>query len=260
MPMPLETALIAASFDLWWWWGIPLAAYAALAIAWWVFAVPALKRGPGGTAALGLLWRSSKVLLRWRQDLRFEGIEHYEQAMASGAVLVVANHTGAVDPVLVQAAGPRLIRWMMARDMMGRGWEDLWGLLHIIPVDRSGTDAASLLAAMRMLKRGGVVGVFPEGRITRPPGTIRPFQEGVGILAARSGATVLPCWISGTPDADGMVDSVFGRSKSRVVFLEPVRYQRSMSAADVTIDLRSRLIAASRWPACDEEMPLTVSP
>jgi len=260
MPMPLETALIAASFDLWWWWGIPLAAYAALAIAWWVFAVPALKRGPGGTAALGLLWRSSKVLLRWRQELRFEGIEHYEQAMASGAVLVVANHTGAVDPVLVQAAGPRLIRWMMARDMMGRGWEDLWAFLRIIPVNRSGTDTASLLAAMRMLKRGGVVGVFPEGRITRPPGTIRPFQEGVGILAARSGATVLPCWISGTPDADGIVDSVFGRSKSRVVFLEPVRYQRSMSAADVTIDLRSRLIAASRWPACDEEMPLTVSP
>jgi 1-acyl-sn-glycerol-3-phosphate acyltransferase len=187
-------------------------------------------------------------------------VEHYEAAMSSGPVLVVANHTGGVDPVLVQSAGPRLIRWMMARDMMGSGLEDLWRLTRVIPVDRTGTDAASLRAAMRTLKRGGVVGVFPEGRITRPAGTIRPFQEGVGVLAARCGAIVLPCWISGTPDVDGMAGSVLGRSRSRVVFLEPVRYERSMSAADVAGDLRSRLIAASGWPACDESMPLIVTP
>ena len=258
--MQLETVPIPANNEIWMWWTVAVAAYLVLMILWWTLAVPALRRGPSGTAPLGLLWRISRLVLRWRQHPTFEGLEHYEAALDSGAVLVVANHTGGVDPVLVQAAGPRLIRWMMARDMMGRGLEDLWALTRVIPVDRTGTDAASLLAAMRTLKRGGVVGVFPEGRITRPSGTIRPFQEGVGVLASRCRAAVLPCWISGTPDVDGMAGSVFGRSDARVVFLEPVRYDRSMSATDVANDLRSRLIAESGWPACDEVMPLIVSP
>jgi 1-acyl-sn-glycerol-3-phosphate acyltransferase len=258
--MPPETASIPAPTDAWIWWLVGLTTYVGLAILWWTMLVPALRRGPGGTAPLGLLWRLSKAMLRWRQRPRFEGLEHFEAAMASGPVLVVANHTGAVDPVLVQTAGPRLIKWMMAKDMMGSGCEDLWALVRVIPVDRAGSDVASLLAAMRTLRRGGVVGVFPEGRITRPPGTIRPFQEGVGVLAARCGAIVLPCWVSQTPDADGMMGSLFGRSMSRVVFLEPTRYERSMSAAAVAADLRARLAAASGWPMCDEAMPLIVPP
>jgi len=258
--MPPETASIPAATDTWMWWAIGLTTYVGLALLWWAVVVPALRRGPSGTATLGLVWRLSKSLLRWRQRPRYVGLDHFKTAMSSGPVLVVANHTGAVDPILVQAAGPRLITWMMARDMMAGGWDDLWRLVRVIPVDRAETDAISLLTAMRTLKHGGVVGVFPEARITRPPGTIRPFEEGVGILATRCGATVLPCWISGTPDVDGMIGSLFGRSESRVEFLEPIQYERGTTAAEVASDLRARLARASGWPLCDEVMPLIVSP
>ena len=242
------------------WWVTAAVVYVIAMSLWWVLVVPALRRGPSETATLGILWRLSKLVLRLRQHPEFEGLEHFESLMqADGPVLIIANHTGGVDPLLIQYAGPRLIRWMMAQDMMASGAEDLWKLTRVIGVDRTGPDATALRIAMRTLRGGGVVGVFPEGRITRPAGTLRPFQEGIGMLAARCGATVLPCWISGTPDVESMSRSVFGRSRSRVVFLEPVRYERDTPAAEVATDLRDRIAAASGWPKIDEMMPLIVS-
>lgn len=259
MPLGLTPILSFTPPGIWWIAGG--VAYLIGMSLWWIIVVPVLRRGPSETAALGLLWRLSKLMLRLRQHPQFEGLEHFESVMqAGGPVLILANHTGAVDPLLIHAAGPRLIRWMMARDMMAPGSEDLWKLIRVIGVDRTGPDATALRIAMRTLRDGGVVGLFPEGRITRPAGTLRPFQEGVGVLAARCGATVLPCWISGTPDVDSVGGSVFGRSPSRVVFLEPVRYERSTPAAQVAADLRDRIAAASGWPKIDEMMPLIVSP
>ncbi len=238
-------------------WLILAGCYVLLVALWWLVVVLWLQRGPGG-ASLSLIWHVSRWWLRWRQRLEHEGLEHLAEALDRGPVIVVANHTSAVDPVLVQAATGSLIRWMMARDMMGTGMSDVWALMQVIPVSRSDTDPGSLRQSLRTLRSGGCVGIFPEGRITRPPGTLRPFHDGVGLLATRTGATVLPVWISGTPDVDGVGRSLMGRSRSRVVFLEPVTYERSQTASDVATDLRSRLAAASGWPLLDEIMPLIV--
>ena len=241
-------------------WPVLAGCYLLAAALWWLMVVPGLRRGPGQDAAVGLAWRASRFWLRWRQRLRHDGIEHLAAALQRGPVIVVANHTGAVDPLLVQAATSSLIRWMMARDMMGTGMDDVWELARVIPVNRSNTDPGSLRAALRTLRDGGCVGVFPEGRITRPPGTLRPFHEGVGLLATRTGATVLPVWISETPDVDSVGGSIFGRSRSRVVFLEPVTYGQSQPAREVAEDLRVRIADASGWPMVDEVMPLILAP
>ncbi len=232
------------------------AGWCAVAAAWWLLAVPRLRRGPTGRAWVGLLWHVSRWWIAWRHRGTIEGLHHLRACQ--GPILIAANHTGAIDPLLVQAGTSRIIRWMMARDMMGQGLDALWEAVEVIPVDRAGPDTASLRAALRTLKQGGCVGVFPEGRITRPPCTIRPFQEGVGMLASRSGATVIPCWISNTPDVDGVVGSILSPSRSSVVLLEPVRYDRTNDPASVAEDLRQRLIAASGWPAVNESMPLVL--
>ncbi|MDP7029444.1 MAG: lysophospholipid acyltransferase family protein [Phycisphaerales bacterium] len=239
----------------WLWLWIP-AGWAVLAAGWWLCIVPRLRRGPGGDATLGLAWWASTRWLRWRQHLEVHGVAHLNEAMAAGPVIIVANHTGGVDPLLVQSATSTMIHWMMARDMMAAGTEDIWRLVRVIPVNRADADARALRRAMGILRSGGVIGVFPEGRITRPPGSIRPFQEGVGLLAARTRARVVPCWISGTPDVDGMLASIAGRGRSRVEFLEPIRFDRSDAAAEVADDLRRRIAAASGWPCVDEPMPL----
>lgn len=252
MPLPLAYAI----GDV-----ILLIAFVWLVLAglWAVVMTPILRQGPGGSASLGVAWRLSRWWLRYRQRMTHEGLQHLESAMQSPKVMIIANHTGGVDPLLIQAATPRHIRWMMAADMMPPGTQDIWDWVGVIPVHRDHADPASLRMALRLIRQGCPLGVFPEGRITRPPGSLRPFLEGAALLAQRTGATVLPCWISGTPDVDSMAGSLLGRSASRVVFLEPVTYDRSMAAADVAEDLRQRLAEASGWPCVDEPMPLILS-
>jgi 1-acyl-sn-glycerol-3-phosphate acyltransferase len=252
--------LLASTFSAALPWLVAALSWLVMLTVWWLLVMPWLRRGGVCTTAIGAAWRASSLWLGWRQSLLVQGQEHVQSAMSAGPVMIVANHTGGVDPLLVQAGLPRPVRWMMARDMMGSGLEDIWSMLQVIPVERAEDDPGSVRAAMRVLKDGEVLGVFPEGRITRPPGTVRPFLEGVGLLASRSGVMVLPCWISGTPDVDGMAASILGKSHSRVQFLEAVRYDRSWKPAAVAADLRERLAAASGWPMVEEAMPLMFGP
>jgi 1-acyl-sn-glycerol-3-phosphate acyltransferase len=218
--------------------------------------VPRLARGPGGDPFLGFLWFLIKTYCRVWHRVRFEGDELVtgENADPDG-LIIVANHTGAVDPLAVQTRCRFLIRWMMAADMMGSqlGW--LWHAYPAIPVTRDRKDTRSLREAIRYVRGGGVVGIFPEGRITFPPREIRPFLPGVGLIVSRTRAPVLLAWISGTPDSNKMGEALGTRSHTRVVFLDRIEYDEAMSAEEITEDLRARIHAASGWPFNDEVLP-----
>jgi len=116
----------------------------------------------------------------------------------SGPAIVIANHTSGADPIFLQATCHRMIVWMMAAEFRAmRGMQWLFDLAEIIPVARSGRDTASMRAAMRVLDRGGVIGVFPQGRIERR-GHDFPFRPGVSLLSSRTGASVWPAHLDGT--------------------------------------------------------------
>ena len=235
-------------------WLMILIAYALLGGIWWLLIVPWLRQGPGGNASVGLIWRLTKAFLRIWHRPTFVGRDHLAN-LAQGPVIVVANHTGAIDPFLIQSATNRLIHFMMARDMMVTGCDDLWSLVGVIPVDRTHMDTRAVRSALRHLRDGHVVGIFPEGHITRPPGTLRPFSEGVGLLAGRTGATIVPCWISETPDVDRVAGSLLRRSRSQVVFLEPIRYEPDTPPAQIAQSLRTTLADVSGWPCQETIMP-----
>lgn len=167
-------------------------------------------------------------------------------------LIVVANHTAFIDPILVQAALPFEVRWIMAKDMAMPGAAWLWDLARVILVDRRTSDSAPLREAIRHLKAGGVIGVFPEGYIERPPRVIYPFQDGVGLLVARTGATVLPVVIDGTPQVEEGARALVTPSRSRVRFLAPVRFSdKRTSASDIAKALRRVFVEATGWPMSD---------
>lgn len=226
----------------------------ALAL-WRLLAVGPLRRFHGRSAPVGFVRQCSNLWCHRVHRVQLAGLEHLHGA-AEGGLLIVSNHTGAIDPFLIQAACPRLAHWMMATDMMLPALDDLWALVGVIPVDRSTADAGALRQAMRLLKQGEVVGIFPEGRITRPPGTIRPFHDGVGLLATRCGATVLPVLVDGTPETDSTVRSLLGPSRSSVRCLEAMQFDRSMSPQAASDAIREKMAAAAGWPLDDTSMPL----
>ncbi len=203
---------------------------------------------PEGQMLVHLIRAYARIVHR----LRIEGSEHIpspEEAMSGRGLIVAANHTAGVDPLLIQAVLPFEPRWMMAEDMRAPSLEGLWRKAEIIFVDRTNGDSRSVREALRHLKGGNVLGVFPEGYIERPAGHLLPFRPGIGLLIRRSGAPVLPVVVEGTPDAPTAWASLWRPSRSRVRVLPLVHYEEmDLSASEIASDLHARFAQATGWP------------
>ncbi len=123
-------------------------------------------------------------------------VHHRERVPSSGAVVLVANHSAFADgPLLFGLVGRPavfLVKHEMFRGVAG------WGLPRIgqLAVRRGAADRAPLMAAVAVLRGGGLVGVFPEG--TRGAGDVAAAQQGAAWLARTSGAQVVPVGLRGT--------------------------------------------------------------
>lgn len=226
------------------------------AILWLGFAALAawVTRAPvrGGEFAAQCLYRTLQTYSRVMHRVRAEGLEHVPPAEP---LIIVANHTAGIDPLLIQAVLPFEVRWIMAADMRVRALDALWDYAGVIFVDRQGGEGHSIRAALRHLRDQtpfgpGVIGVFPEGHIERPPRELLAFQEGIGMLAAKGKARVLPVVIDGTPYAQTAWGSLMLPSRARVRFLPPIDYRGTkLSPAQVAADLQRHFAEATGWPA-----------
>jgi len=122
-----------------------------------------------------------------------------ENIPASGALIVISNHLNNTDPMFLNAAfhHKRRIRFMAKHELFTGpfGWiAPFWGAF---PVRRFDADVGALLQAERILRRGGVIGMFPEGTRSRSHVFQRP-HPGTALIALHTGATLLPCAITGT--------------------------------------------------------------
>lgn len=201
-----------------------------------------------GDPATGLTVVGFRVYARLVHGLEVSGLEHVPPR-GSGPLIIVANHTAGVDPVLVQTVVPDEVRWMMAADMRASSLEFFWGFARIIFVERgSRTGGPGLREAIRHVREGGVLGIFPEGHIERPPRTLLPFQPGVGLIVKRTGAEVLPVVIDGTPQTETAWGSLWRPSRSSLRFLPRVRYGGGTSPGAIVEDLLERFASATGWP------------
>lgn len=204
------------------------------------------------------VWLFARVYVSLMHRARFENVEPIRAWAAAQRALppqerepliVAPNHTAGIDPVLIQTIFPVEIRWMMMRRMNVGFVTRFTEYLRIILVDQTGSDTAALREGIRHLRSGGVLGVFPEGGLERPPRQLRPFQTGVGLLALRTGAAVLPVWVSGTPEADTAMQSLLRRSRSRVVFGEIRRFDpKATTPEDIRIAVQAAIARMSGWP------------
>jgi 1-acyl-sn-glycerol-3-phosphate acyltransferase len=194
-----------------------------------------------------------KLAARLIHRLKIEGKEHIPRSKQPGPLLIVANHTAGVDPLLIQAAMPAEVRWIMAADMRRLSLDRLWKWARVIFVDRHNGSGVGLKDAARELKAGGVVGIFPEGALERPPRSIGTFHPGVGLLIRRSRARVLPVAVDGTPIAETARESLLRFSYSRLRFMPIVDYAKSgLSASEIAQDLQRRFIDCTGWPRSEE--------
>lgn len=120
-----------------------------------------------------------------------------ENLPAGGPLLVVGNHFNFLDPVAVIHTMPWPLEFIGGRQAPNApavlGWiRNLWGIL---PVSRGGSSRETLVRAQEVLKANGVLGIFPEGGSWAA--VLRPPRPGAALLAARSGAAILPIGLDG---------------------------------------------------------------
>ena len=131
------------------------------------------------------------------QRLDVQGGEHLP---AGGPALLVSNHVSYVDFVycgLLARTSDRLVRFMAKSEAFAHpvGGPLLRGMKHI-SVDRS-AGAGALRAAVRVLREGEVVGVFPEGTVSRSL-VPKEFKSGPVRMAQLTGAPLVPMAVWGT--------------------------------------------------------------
>lgn len=178
-----------------------------------------LRRGRFGFTIT--FWRNvAEFYMRLTARVRREG---YRAIPLSGPVILAANHSCSIDPLLLVATLPnRCPGFMIAREYARIPiFSRLVRMIGCIPVNRTGVDTASVKAALRHLAEGRMLGIFPQGGIRRPDEQTT-VQEGIGLLALRSGATIIPAHISGVHYSDNVVVPFLRRHRAIVRYGPPV--------------------------------------
>ena len=146
------------------------------------------------TPVLNLLRLALRAVCRAYFGLELIGVE---QIPASGPLIITPNHQTFADPPLVTIPVLRPVHYMawsrlFAVPVFGR----FIRLLRAFPVQVESADPRAARAAVRLLRSGQAVMIFPEGERS-PDGGVRRFKPGAFRLAVSLGAPVLPVTIDG---------------------------------------------------------------
>lgn len=114
-----------------------------------------------------------------------------------GPIIFAANHKMAFDPLLVLVSTKREVSYLAKSELFRgfHGW--FFRKIGMIPVFRGKQNAAAVLEAAEVLKAGGAIGVFPEGKRNRTQEDLLPFRRGAVRLAKETSSLIIPCAIKG---------------------------------------------------------------
>lgn len=148
------------------------------------------------------LYQLSRWLLRWLQSpaggVVSVGLERFPE---SGPVILAVNHVSFLDPIMAGLSCVRPLHFMARASLFDTPvFGQLIGRVNAFPVEREGDPRAALRACGEHLDNGEVVLMFPEGTRSRT-GRLGEIKGGVGLLASRHRAAVLPLYLWGTRQA-----------------------------------------------------------
>lgn len=140
----------------------------------------------------------------------------------TGSFILASNHASYLDPVVLACACPRQLNFMTRHDLFTI--PILGSLIRSVgafPLRRNFADIASLKEALRYLKRSGGLLLFPEGSRSFD-GLSQEVQPGIGFMAAKSQAPVVPAFIKGSQRALGRNARFIRPSKIKIYFGRPI--------------------------------------
>lgn len=142
-----------------------------------------------------------KAFSHLRFSARYKGRENIPK---KGGFIVAANHITFSDPAVIIAGFPHTIHFMAKSELFENPILSLAVRnLNAFPVRRGFSDRKAISYAIEVLKSGGVLGIFPEGRRVRSA-IPEQAKTGVAFIAKMTGADVLPVSLFIDPEEDIM--------------------------------------------------------
>ncbi|MFJ7973928.1 lysophospholipid acyltransferase family protein [Psychrobacillus sp. NPDC096389] len=146
-----------------------------------------------------------------------------------GGILLCSNHIDNLDPPVVGINAPRPVNFMAKEELFHLPLlKSILPGVRAFPVKRGMSDRDALRRAIKLLKDGEVVGLFPEGTRSKD-GQLGKGFSGAGFFALRGEANVVPCAIVGPYKPFRRLKVVYGDA----IDMQPYR-ERKASAEEVT--------------------------
>ncbi len=164
-----------------------------------------------------ILWRLIRAVVRVivaiMLDVHTVGRQNVPE---TGPLIIASNHLSWADVPLIPAFLKRRVVYMAKEEtFMGKGgW--FVRFLGAFPVKRGEADRQSLRTAEQQLKAGRILSIFPEGTRSKLH-TLGQAHAGLGMIALRSGAPVLPVAIYGSEKSFTQF-----RPRITIIFGEPM--------------------------------------
>lgn len=172
----------------------------------------------------------------WRFDL-----QGFEQLPEKGPAILCANHVSFLDSAFLIIQAPRNISFVGKSEYLD-SWKTrrLFPALGMIPIDREGGEKSqtALNAAEKVLQRGELFGIFPEGTRSRD-GMLYKGKTGAARLAIKLDCPIFPVGIVGTREIqppDAKLPRVGGRVK--ITIGKPILPARYSHRSDDHLVLR----------------------
>jgi 1-acyl-sn-glycerol-3-phosphate acyltransferase len=180
-------------------------------------------------------------LADWYFSLRGEG----QERLPAGPFILAANHSSMLDWLFVARFVTRPVRFVLSREFFDqRGVTWVYRSLGVIPIRDGAIELSAVRQLLATLKRGEIVGVFPEGRITRD-GALAPGEPGIIAMAARAGVPIVPAGVHGAFEAFPREARVPLPRPVRIRFGEPIGVpEAAVADRDEQLRVLARLMQA----------------
>jgi 1-acyl-sn-glycerol-3-phosphate acyltransferase len=167
---------------------------------------------------------------------------------SEGAVILAANHLSWTDIPLVPLHFRRKVVYMAKEEYFSSKIAWLVRFLGAFPVKRGEGDRQALRAAEEQLKKGNILVIFPEGTRSRTR-TLAKAHAGMGMIALRSGAPVVPVAIWGSENAFKKLRTPITIAYGEPMILKPKGNKITREDIDEATDKVMRKIAEMLPPA-----------
>lgn len=149
-----------------------------------------------------------------------------ENIPKKGPFILASNHTSYLDPVILGVASPRPLYYLAKISLFKNPvFSSFIQILGAIPLERDSSSPYTLRDALKLIKNGHGVVIFPEGTRSED-GKIKDGKGGVGFLSIKSNAPVIPVKIKGTGKALPVKGKFIKPAKVKVIIGQPLYFEK----------------------------------